>query len=121
MKELLTYQEVQDITGIPMGTLYCLVHKRKIPHVRLGPRTVRFKGTDINTWLTDGYQPKEEPKSVEQVRGEQLQKLKARISEESDLCIVDLLLAEYETIREEMKAPKKVEPSREFHSDRLKP
>jgi len=116
MKELLTYQEVQDITGIPMGTLYCLVHKRKIPHVRLGPRTVRFKGTDINTWLTDGYQPKEEPKSVEQ-----LQKLKARISEESDLCVVDLLLAEYETIREEMKAPKKVRPNREYHSDRLKP
>ena len=54
-ENFLTYKQLHDLTGIPLGTLYCLVHKRILPHVRLGPRTVRFKTLDVNHWLETGY------------------------------------------------------------------
>lgn len=48
---LLTYQEVQAEFAIAKGTLFCWVHKRLIPHVRLGPRTVRFRRRELRRWL----------------------------------------------------------------------
>tara|TARA_R100001594_G_scaffold82129_2_gene116600 strand:+ start:154 stop:369 length:216 start_codon:yes stop_codon:yes gene_type:complete len=52
---MMKYKEVSEMTAVPLGTLYCLVFDKKIPHVRLGPRTVRFKREDIQAWLDNGY------------------------------------------------------------------
>lgn len=50
---LLTYQELRDATGIPLGTLYTWVARRQIPHLRLGKRSVRFERDEIVRWLEE--------------------------------------------------------------------
>ena len=54
---LLTYADVQRLTGWAMGTLYAMVARRQLPHVRLGPRSVRFRESDIKKILKDEYRP----------------------------------------------------------------
>ncbi len=49
--EMITYAEVRRMTALPLGTLYALVARRQIPHVRLGPRLVRFRRGEIEAWL----------------------------------------------------------------------
>lgn len=48
---LLTYAEVSRIWSIPRGTLYALVSERRIPHIRIGPRFVRFVREDLIEWI----------------------------------------------------------------------
>lgn len=48
---LLTYAALSKSSGIPIGTLYDLVSKGRIPHLRLGKRLVRFVEADVNAWL----------------------------------------------------------------------
>lgn len=55
---LLTYAEVQARTGWALGTLYAMVARRQLPHVRLGPRSVRFRLEDIERLIRDGYRAK---------------------------------------------------------------
>jgi excisionase family DNA binding protein len=55
---LLTYAEVQARTGWALGTLYAMVARRQLPHVRLGPRSVRFRAEDIEQLVLDGYRAK---------------------------------------------------------------
>ena len=50
---LLTYAQVQAEFRVPRGTLHFWVHSRCIPHVRLGPRTVRFRREDLRRWLEE--------------------------------------------------------------------
>ena len=50
---LLTYDQVSRRLGLPLGTLYALVHEARIPHVRLGKRLVRFRSADLERWLSD--------------------------------------------------------------------
>ena len=47
----MTYDQVSDFLQMPKGTLYALVHQKKIPHIRIGPRTVRFSEQAIQKWL----------------------------------------------------------------------
>ncbi len=49
--KLLTYKELSRLLAVPTGTLYSLVHREKIPHIRLGRRTVRFDAEEISAWL----------------------------------------------------------------------
>jgi len=49
--KLLSIQEVSDITGISVGTLYHWVREKRIPVVRLSARCVRFRLSDIEDWL----------------------------------------------------------------------
>ena len=51
--DFLTYAEVSKITGLKVGTLYSMVHRREIPHARLGSRTVRFSRTEIDLWIAE--------------------------------------------------------------------
>ena len=51
------YEQVQEWTGINLATLYTLVHQRRIPHIRLGPRLVRFKKSEIESWLAEKAVP----------------------------------------------------------------
>jgi len=48
---LLTYDEVSEEFSVPKGTLFWWVARRAIPHVRLGPRSVRFRRPDLEQWL----------------------------------------------------------------------
>jgi excisionase family DNA binding protein len=50
-KKLQTYGEMAARLGVPVGTLYAMVHHGRIPHVRLGPRLVRFDHEVIDAWL----------------------------------------------------------------------
>ena len=50
-QEMLTYTEVVKRTGLKIGTLYALVSQKRIPHVRLSSRLVRFPADDIDAWL----------------------------------------------------------------------
>ena len=52
---LLTYRQVSELAQVPLGTLYAKVHARELAHVRLGPRTVRFRACDIEAWIAAGY------------------------------------------------------------------
>jgi excisionase family DNA binding protein len=53
----LGYQKTSQVTGLPVGTLYWLVARRQIPHVRLGPRLVRFPLDDLLAWLEEHRVP----------------------------------------------------------------
>lgn len=48
---LLTYRQLAERLSLPMGTLYSLVSRGEIPHLRIGPRLVRFRREEIDTWL----------------------------------------------------------------------
>lgn len=51
--ELLTYSDLETYTKLKRGTLHWLVSTRQIPHLRLGPRTVRFDRAEIDRWLAE--------------------------------------------------------------------
>ncbi|MBN8609631.1 MAG: helix-turn-helix domain-containing protein [Deltaproteobacteria bacterium] len=42
---------IAEMIGVPLGTIHQLVHKRRIPHIRLGRRFVRFSRADVRAWL----------------------------------------------------------------------
>ena len=46
-RRLLTYAQAARFLNVPIGTLYAWVHQRRIPHHRLGPRTIRFTEADL--------------------------------------------------------------------------
>ena len=48
---LYTYADLAALTKIPSGTLRQLVSRGRLPHLRVGPRTVRFDPTVIRAWL----------------------------------------------------------------------
>jgi len=51
--EMLDYGQMAKEFNIKKGTLHCWVHQRKIPHIRLGPRLVRFRRVHIEEWLKE--------------------------------------------------------------------
>ena len=51
MEDLLTYAEASKHLNIKLGTLYALVSEERVPHVRLGPRLVRFSRSGLDAWL----------------------------------------------------------------------
>ena len=48
---LLTYTEAAEFLGIKLTTLYAMVSRRRIPHVRLGGRLVRFDRAKLVSWI----------------------------------------------------------------------
>ena len=48
---LLNYDETADLLGLRLSTLYSMVSRGQIPHVRLGPRLVRFDAEVLHAWL----------------------------------------------------------------------
>jgi excisionase family DNA binding protein len=49
--ENLTYTEAAHFLGIPVGTVYSMVARRQLPHLRLGKRLVRFSRHDLEAWV----------------------------------------------------------------------
>ncbi len=48
---LMTYKALKEKYGFPTGTIRRLVFEGNIPHIRLGPRSVRFETEKIDAWL----------------------------------------------------------------------
>jgi excisionase family DNA binding protein len=55
--DLLRYRDVVELYGLPLGTLYSMVNRREIPHIRLGPRSVRFSRLALEQWLSSRVVP----------------------------------------------------------------
>lgn len=47
----LTYQQAAVWLGVTVGQLRIWVHRGTIPHIRLGPRTVRFDRSALRRFL----------------------------------------------------------------------
>lgn len=47
----LNYKHAAAYLDMPEGTLRSMVHDGKIPHARLGPRTVRFDVLELDKWI----------------------------------------------------------------------
>ena len=65
-KTLLDYKAASRLTTLGVGTLRWLVHLQRIPHVRLGDRTVRFESAEPSC---DGSLPIECLNWIARVRG----------------------------------------------------
>jgi len=50
-KELLTIEEVAELTGFSVGTLYHWVSEGRIPVLRFSARCIRFRQSDIDAWF----------------------------------------------------------------------
>jgi len=50
-KEILTLQEVMELTGLKRNTIYCLRYAGAIPHFHFGKRLLRFKRSEILYWM----------------------------------------------------------------------
>jgi excisionase family DNA binding protein len=48
---LLTINEVSELTGLAVGTLYHFVSQKRIPVVRLSKRCIRFRQVDLSEWI----------------------------------------------------------------------
>jgi len=51
VENLLNYEQAAKRLGLKIGTLYALVSTKKIPHIRLSKRIVRFDATALDAWL----------------------------------------------------------------------
>jgi excisionase family DNA binding protein len=51
MANMVDYRRAALIVGVPVGTLYDWVSKKKIPHVRLGRRLVRFDEDELLAFI----------------------------------------------------------------------
>lgn len=51
--EMMGYAAASQLTGVKLGTLYSLVARHQIPHVRIGKRLVLFQRSKLLAWLSD--------------------------------------------------------------------
>lgn len=49
-QQLIGYAEASRLLGIKKATLYSLVSRKRVPHVRLGRRLVRFSVAQLHAW-----------------------------------------------------------------------
>lgn len=62
--EIMNISEVSELTKLSVGSIYQLVHKRKIPFYKQGEKLLRFKRSEIVAWLFQN-QPKSKPDPVQ--------------------------------------------------------
>lgn len=51
--KFLNYSDAARYISVPIGTLRALVHRKAIPHVRIGPRSVTFDRTELDQWIDE--------------------------------------------------------------------
>ena len=49
--ELLNINQAAELLGISPGTLYHWVSERRVPHIKLGLRCLRFRRGDLAAWI----------------------------------------------------------------------
>jgi len=59
---LLTYEQLSEKLNIKKTTLYSLVSRGEIPHIRITKRIVRFDNKVINEWAGIKEEPEPEPR-----------------------------------------------------------
>lgn len=47
------YRDAARHLGIPLATLYALVHQKRVPHYRYGPRFVVFDLDELDRWMRE--------------------------------------------------------------------
>ncbi len=52
-ENLISYDAAAAFLGIPKGTLYALVSRKQVPHIRLGKRIVRFSEPTLRSWVAE--------------------------------------------------------------------
>ena len=55
MERLIDIEELSRMLSIPVGSIYNLVSRRRIPFVKIG-RRIRFDLGDISRWIKDQSQ-----------------------------------------------------------------
>jgi excisionase family DNA binding protein len=55
--DMLNYEQASQLTGLAKGTLYSMVSKRQIPHIRITPRLVRFSRQALEDFLREREVP----------------------------------------------------------------
>ena len=53
LEKTLTYAQAADFLSVPLGTLYSWVHLRKVPHIRISARLVRFDRAELVAWMDE--------------------------------------------------------------------
>jgi excisionase family DNA binding protein len=49
--EYLSYEQAARMLNVRRATLYSWVHLRRVPHIRLGRRCVRFSRAELRRWI----------------------------------------------------------------------
>lgn len=52
-ERLLRVQEVSELTGLAVGSIYHMVSQKRIPVVRLSSRCIRFRLSDLQVWFEE--------------------------------------------------------------------
>jgi excisionase family DNA binding protein len=50
---LMTADDAARLLHVPRSTLYELVRSRRLPHVRIGDRGLRFTRSDLEDWVSE--------------------------------------------------------------------
>ncbi|MCB9026760.1 MAG: helix-turn-helix domain-containing protein [Bdellovibrionaceae bacterium] len=53
--EIINYNTAAEFLGIKIGTLYSMVSRKEIPHIRLSPRLVSFSKQVLSDWLSQRH------------------------------------------------------------------
>jgi len=53
---LLTARDISRVLNVQASTVYSWVKKRKIPHIKLGDKTIRFDYKDVQKWINQNKQ-----------------------------------------------------------------
>jgi excisionase family DNA binding protein len=60
MDKLLTVTEAAELLRLSPGTIYHLISRRVVPCVKLSKRCVRFRQSELERWITDRSENREE-------------------------------------------------------------
>jgi len=64
MEKLLNIEELSNLLGVEVSTLYIWTHRKTIPFIKVG-RLIRFKESAIQAWLQQKTVQPGQPKSEE--------------------------------------------------------
>lgn len=53
MEDKIRYRAAAAFIGVPLSTLYSMVCRKQIPHIRLGGRLVVFSRAELETWMNE--------------------------------------------------------------------
>lgn len=54
--KLLTAEQVAEMLGFTVGTIYNLVSQGRIPYIKLSKRALRFRADEIDKWIKEKSQ-----------------------------------------------------------------
>jgi len=57
---IINYSAAAELLSVSVGTLRSMVHRKQVPHVRMGPRMVRFNRDELERWLREHTVPANE-------------------------------------------------------------